>query len=560
MLKNPLLKLDYYKVGHLHQYPKGTEKVYSTWTPRGNTYMPYAERGVFFGLQGFIKKYLIEDMKEFFFDRPREDVIAEYEWFMNNTLFTPNFNAEHLGRLHTLGYMPIEIKALPEGTLVPMRVPMFTIENTGGKDFFWLTNYVETLMSATIWKTCVSATIANKYRQEFDKYAELTGYDPAGVQFQGHDFSYRGMAGDEAGQLSGAGHLLSFTGTDTIPAILYLMNYYNADIENGIVGTSIPATEHSVMCAGGIENEYETIKRLITETYPAGFVSIVSDTWDFWGAIENIYKPLKDVIMAREGKVVIRPDSGDPVRIICGYPIFDMSEFAYDEDYNFEDTYDAWYNNSGLGDTEEDHVVTYKGQYLLTKTIKGLMETSKFISEAEAKGAWETLYGIFGGVVNEKGFKELDEHIGLIYGDSITVERQEQILELLHNKGFATTVVLGIGSYTYNYNTRDSLGFAIKATNVVINGVETPIFKDPKTDDGLKKSAKGRVIVVRKTNGDLKLMDEVVYDDLRVPVDAMDYVFRDGEMLIDLSLEEIRDTLRKENKKFANLPAGPPRG
>jgi nicotinamide phosphoribosyltransferase len=249
-LQNPILKTDFYKVGHKDQYPKGTQKVYSTLIPRSNKWMPWADKAIFFGLQGFIKKYLIEDMNVHFFGRSKKEIKQEYSRFMESTLGIKNFNTKHIEDLHDLGYIPLEIKALPEGTSVPMRVPMLSLENTH-KDFFWVTNYFETLISSIVWKTVTSATISHKYRKEFEKYAELTGYDKGFVGFQGHDFSYRGMAGDEAAQLSGSGHLVNFVGTDTIPAISYLENYYLADITKGLVGTSIPATEHSVMCAGG---------------------------------------------------------------------------------------------------------------------------------------------------------------------------------------------------------------------------------------------------------------------------------------------------------------------
>lgn len=486
MKNSPIFKLDFYKTGHHEQYPMGTEKVYSTFIPRSNNYMPYADEAVFFGLQGFIKSYLMDGMDKWFFNQPKDEVVHEYKWFMEKTLGSADFNVDHIAALHDLGYMPLSIKALPEGTLVPMRVSMFTIENTH-PDFYWVTNYVESLMSAIIWKTVVSATISHKYRKEFDFYADKTGYDKFSVNFQGHDFSYRGMGGDEAAQLSGAGHLVNFLGTDTIPAIIYLQNYYNADIEKELVGTSIPATEHSVMCAGGADNEFATIEKLMTETYPAGFISIVSDTWDFFGALENIYRPLKDVIMARDGKVVIRPDSGDPVKIVCGDP-------------------DAP------------------------------------VGSSEYKGAFEILWDIFGGTTTEKGYKLLDSHIGLIYGDAITVERQAQILEQLTAKGFAPTIVLGIGSYTYNMNSRDSLGIAIKATSVTINGIEQAIFKDPKTDDGIKKSPYGKVSVHERFDGKLTQYDES--HDYPGSPDLLELVYEDGVLLKDQSISEIRNRLR----------------
>ena len=276
---------------------------------------------------------------------------------------------------------------------------------------------LETLLSAIIWKPSTSATTAFQYLKTFTRYAQDTVGDDAGfIPWQGHDFSFRGMSGVEDAVMSGAGHLLSFAGTDTIPAIDFLEKYYNANCEKELIGGSVPATEHSVMCMGTQGDEINTFDRLITTIYPTGIVSIVSDTWDFWQVITEFLPVLKDKIMSRNGKVVIRPDSGDPVKIIIG----DKDAIAGSPEY---------------------------------------------------KGAIECMWETFGGTITEKGYKLLDGHIGLIYGDSITTERQLEILEGLKQKGFASyNVVLGIGSYTYEYVTRDTFGFAMKATYGEVNG------------------------------------------------------------------------------------------
>jgi nicotinamide phosphoribosyltransferase len=336
-----------------------------------------------------------------------------------------------------------------------------------------------------LWQPSTSATIAKEYRDLLDAYAEETG-DPSFVQFQGHDFSMRGMGCVESAASSGAGHLLSFVGTDTIPAICHLEEYYNANVENELVGTSIPATEHSVMCAGGDgDGEFATYKRLITEVYPSGFVSIVSDTWDLWSCIGNIIKPMKNEIMARDGRVVIRPDSGDPVKIICGDPL----------------------SNNPMAN----------------------------------KGLIKCLWDIFGGIVNDKGFKVLDSHVGAIYGDSITLDRCKRICEGLKEKGFASTnMVYGIGSYTYQHNTRDSFGFALKSTMCVINGDQKNIYKNPATDDGTKKSNTG-VVAVQKCQGELICVDGLPID--HQVNDLMRDVFVDGVLMIDDTLAEIRARL-----------------
>lgn len=487
------LLCDFYKVSHKDQYPIGTEFVFSTLTPRSNRYFPKADKVVVFGIQSFVKKYLIKYFNEHFFNRSKDDVVAEYKRFIAFTLNTPKVDASHIEDLHDLGYLPIRIKALREGMRAPIKVPVMTIENTD-KRFFWVTNYLETILSNETWLPMTSATIAYAYRELLDTYALDTVGTTEGVGFQGHDFSMRGMGAFEASVNSGMGHLLSFVGTDTIPAIAGLEQYYNANIEKELVGTSIPATEHSVMCAYGDANEFELFKRLMTDVYPNGFFSVVSDTWDFWKVVGEYLPKLKDEVMNRDGRVVIRPDSGDPVLILIGDP---------------------------NGETE-----------------------------LERKGLIEALWDIFGGTVTEKGYKLLDTHIGAIYGDSITLERAEAIVEGLKQKGFASTnVVFGIGSYTYQYNTRDTFGFAVKATHAVVNGEERMLFKDPKTDDGTKKSQRGRVAVLGDSEGNITLVDGLTNESYAVEeyqhFDLLEPVFENGVLLRDQSLEEIRTILHQ---------------
>lgn len=485
----PILLKDGYKVGHKFQYPEGTTMVYSNLTPRKSRNHEIDEI-VFFGLQYFIKEYLMEQFDTNFFKRPKAEVLREYKRRIDTYLGKDSISYEHIETLHDLGYLPLEIKALPEGTLVPMRVPIFTIKNTL-PEFFWLTNMLETLLSNILWKPCTSATTAFQYLKTFNQYAtETVGSDNSFIPWQGHDFSFRGMSGIEDAIMSGAGHLLSFAGTDTIPAIDFLEQYYNANCETELIGGSVPATEHSVMCMGTQDNEIGTFERLITEVYPAGTVSIVSDTWDFWQVITEFLPELKKKILARNGKVVIRPDSGDPVKIIAGDP-------------------------------------------------------EAPVGSPEYKGAVECMWEIFGGTITDKGYKLLDGHIGLIYGDSITTERQLAILESLKQKGFASyNVVLGIGSYTYEYVTRDTFGFAMKATYGEVNGIGRDIYKDPKTDDGTKKSAKGLMQIYRDaTTGKLTLKDQCTWDE--EAQGELKTVFKDGKLTVDWTLAEIRNTVQK---------------
>ena len=503
---SPILLKDGYKVGHKFQYPEGTTLVYSNLTPRKSR-NPQMEEVVFFGMQYFIKEYLINQFRDDFFNRPKEEVVNAYARRMDNYLGKDSIPHDHIGALHDLGYLPLEIKALPEGTLVPMKVPVFTIKNTK-PEFFWLTNMLETLLSAITWKPCTSATTAFHYFKTFTRYAQETVGDDLGfVPWQGHDFSFRGMSGIEDALMSGAAHLLCFTGTDTIPAIDFLEEYYHADCTSELVAGSVPATEHSVMCMGTEDGEIETFERLITKVYPSGPVSIVSDTWDFWQVITEFLPKLKEHILARDGKVIIRPDSGDPVKIVIG-----------DED-------------ATPGSPEH----------------KGVIQCM-----------WET----FGGTITKQGYRLLDPHIGLIYGDGITTERQDAILEGLKQKGFASyNIVLGLGSFTYEYVTRDNFGFAMKATYGEVNGTGRDIFKSPKTDDGTKLSAKGLLqVFIHPLTGRLQLKDRCTWEE--EAQGELKTVFKDGQLLVDWTLEQIRTRIKNhlndgpQNTIPANRPDG----
>jgi nicotinamide phosphoribosyltransferase len=204
---------------------------------------------VVFGTQYLIKEYIIDNWNKNFFFRPKAEVIGELRRVLDFTLGKGAVDVSLFEELHDLGYLPLHIKALPEGTLCPMRVPMMTIINTKPR-FYWLTNFIETLTQTVLWQGITSATIAREYKKLLRKYWENTSDAPEEfLGFQAHDFSMRGMSSVETGAISGAGHLTSFTGTDTITSILFLERYYNANIEKEIVGTSVPATEHAVTCA-----------------------------------------------------------------------------------------------------------------------------------------------------------------------------------------------------------------------------------------------------------------------------------------------------------------------
>lgn len=497
-----LIQTDFYKTSHYKMYPEGTTKIYSNFTPRKSR-MKDINHVVVFGIQYLILEYLIKQWNESFFHAPKDEVIGKYKHMMDYTLGKDSVGTDHIAELYDLGYLPLEIKALPEGTLCPIGVPCLTITNTVNHAY-WLVNYLETIISCTLWQPITSATIAYEYKKLLSKYALETTGSSEGVQWQGHDFSMRGMSSLESACLSGAAHLLSFTGTDTIPAIRFLEKFYDANIEKELVGASVPATEHSVMCMGNKEAEIDTFKRLL-DLYPNGILSVVSDTWDLWKVCTEYLPALKTQILARDGKLVIRPDSGDPVDIICGK------------------------------------------ENLFGNIIQQLTGVSNVQDKHEHRGVIELLWDVFGGTTNEQGYKVLDPHIGAIYGDSINLDRAEKICERLKNKGFASTnIILGIGSYTYQYNTRDTFGFAMKATYGEVNGDGREIFKDPITDDGTKKSAKGLLCVFKEYDdanpqGSLHLKDQCnMVEELDGELKT---VFKDGELLIKYSLNEIRNRM-----------------
>lgn len=487
MINNYVMNwIDAYKFDHRRQYPAGTTEILSNFTPRASR-VKGIDRVVFFGLQAFLDDFI--EAFENFFDGDIDEICTQYEQNLTEVLGPNNIGTDHIRALHELGYVPLEFKAVPEGMRVPLRVPMFTVTNTH-PDFFWLVNYFESAISAAVWLPCTSATQAAHMRDLLEHWDAETGGDGSGVDFQLHDFSFRGLSSIESAASSGAGHLLSFLGSDSIIAKDWIKYHYSASEP---VVLSVAATEHSVMCAGGDETEYETYNRLL-DLYPSGIVSIVSDTWDLWNVLTDILPRLKEKIMARDGKVVIRPDSGDPADILCGFEA--QANQVSEADY----------------------------------------------TPAE-KGVIEILWDLFGGTVNADGYKVLDPHIGAIYGDSITYDRADDICRRLAAKGFASSnVVFGVGSYTYQYVTRDTFGFAMKATNAIINGEEKPIYKSPVTDNGTKKSAKGRLAVVRDPNDEIVLVDELPAG-FEPEGNMLETVWKDGEFVKAYSFDEVKQNL-----------------
>lgn len=500
---NPFLATDGYKTGHIFMYPENTQQVYSNFTPRSNRHAPNGIKDiVVFGPEMVMKQVDIL-FKEGFFNRPKYTVCKEIQEEYSLYLGT-DYYIDHIESLHDLGYLPIAVKALPEGTIVSPGIPVLTIYNTE-PEFFWLTNFLETLISNLLWKPMTSATIAYEYKKVLLQGALRTDSENLGfVDFQGHDFSMRGMDSLEATISSGLGHATSFLGSDSLPVIYGARKYYSAE---GFVVGSVNATEHSVMCAGTREDEIGTFRYLMKK-FPTGILSIVSDTWDLWKVCTEYLPLLKEEILKRDGKIVIRPDSGDPADIVCGYNSLEYYEITEDRQRNSE--------------------------------------------HPSYKGVVELLWDLFGGHVNAQGYKVLDSHIGVIYGDSITLSRAQEIITRLEKKGFASTnIVLGIGSFTYQYNTRDTFGFAMKATQVIVNDEERVIYKDPVTDDGTKKSAAGLLRVDLNSKGEYTLTDRVSnYEQVR---GELQLIYMDGRFIRRTPFIDIRSRLTDKLRKQLDI-------
>jgi nicotinamide phosphoribosyltransferase len=461
-------------------------------------------------------KWLHDEFQENFFNKDSSEVL---KFVKDMSLYLGmEYNGEHFKQLHDLGYLPIKVKALPEGIETNPNIPHMTFINTVD-GFAWLTLYLETIVSSLAWKPSTAATIAKLYRRQAEEWVMKT--DPEKmwlVDYMCHDFSARGL--DPMSQyLIGLGHATSFRGSDTLP-VIPAARYFYGEPEDQVCINSVNASEHSVSTTKIFTVGEQQMIADWLKIFPKGILSIVSDTFDLWKLITEYLPANKEAIMARDGKLVIRPDSGDPVDIICGINTrFDSSNITGKE------------------------------------------------PEAQWKGVIELLWDIFGGTINEQGYKVLDPHIGAIYGDSITTERQVQIYKRLADKGFAATnIVLGVGSFTYQFNTRDTLGFAAKGAWFEVkeeckdicegyptcetSKCKTPeyksynIYKDPITDDGTKKSLKGLLCVKESENGDLVCLTEQTWE--QEDQGLLQTIYEDGKFYNQTTLEQVRNRLKNE--------------
>ena len=460
-MKNIILMGDSYKYSHYLQYPEKTEYVYSYIEARKSTIGEDFKGTLFFGLQGFLKKYLSKPITKENIDEAEKIVTVHGLPFYRQ-------GWEYILEKYD-GYLPVTIKAVREGTFVPLSNVLVSIVNTD-KNCWWLTSFLETALLRAVWYPTTVATISFETKRVIKKYLEETADDLSGLPFKLHDFGARGVSSGESAEIGGASHLVNFMGTDTIESIMWLMKYYN--IEN-MPGFSIEAMEHSTVTSWGqgFENEKKAFSNMIDKCGGEGkLYACVSDSFDIYNAVENTWgKELKDKVIEKGGTVVIRPDSGDPVE------------------------------------------VTAKVIELLGKT--------------------------FGYTVNSKGYKVLHPSVRIIQGDGVNYYSIKEILENYKKLGWsADNIAFGMGGALLQKLDRDTFSFAMKCSEITVDGISRDVYKNPVTDK-TKSSKKGRLKLVR-----IKGVYQTVLDCGWNDYDTNEFtkVYNEGRLLVDLTLEDIR--------------------
>lgn len=554
---NPLYEADGYKVGHPNMIAPNTVREAFNWIPRNLKYMHPSIDKIMSGGQQMVWRYIHSNFQEFFFNRPESEV-EKFGRDMSAYLMQP-YNSKHFHDLYKLGHLPVTIQSLPEGIFTNPNIPH--IQGITDDNFAWLGLYLETLMSKLAWQLPTAGTLAAKFKQNAVEWVKKTDVENLWLaDFMCHDFHSRG--GNPFTSIAvGLGHAFSNSGSDTLNVIPASRYYYDFGEEDMPI-YSVNASEHSVTCTGiffyekklregklnheiekyyshdatstgSVENpDYLAIAELLNlrdwlQKFPKGILSVVSDTMDLWKVCTHILPRLKEEIMARDGKLVIRPDSGDPIDITCGRLGYKIEKDGVYESYFKED-----HGNGSWRDRKVD------------------------ISVPEAKGVVELLSEVFGYTVNKQGYKVLDPHIGMIYGDSINLDRQIKIYERLASKGFsATNVVLGVGSFTYVYITRDQAGYAAKGswfeTEEKTTGRDFEkthreqfnIYKDPITDDGTKKSLKGFQFVYVNNDGEIVTQGEVSEEKAFSDANLLKIIYKNGKFSNQTTLTEIRERI-----------------
>lgn len=486
---NPMLLIDFYKAVHAEMLPVKITKSVSYFTPRMSRVRMW-NKVVMFGLQGFVKTYLIDYFNERFFERPIDEVISEYERIMDASLGKGVYGLQKIKDLHALGYLPIEIWALPEGTKVPMHVPMFCITNTHD-DFAWLPQALESLISAEAWHPMLAATVGATYRGIVNKFYDETCDDSVSRNKALGSFDFRGEECTDSAIKAAAGWCLSFVNTATVPVIPYLEKLYNCDCTKEPVAFGSPSTEHAVMCSNyAVDGDEVTLlKRLLSEIYPDTSFSAVLDSYDYWNVIDNVLPQIKPEIMAHNGCMLMRGDSGDCIEVVT------------------KTVFKLWDEFGGT--------INSKGYKVLDPHVKAIYGDSITIQRCER------IYEI----LKDNGFAASNVALG-VGSFSFQCVEEDGIL-----KPF----------------TRDTFSSCIKATYCEIDHKPYPIFKNPK-EGGFKKSQKGCCLVYKNDNGELCYKDEYTWEEASCnSKQELKVIFRNSELLIDDSLANIRNRLHNNN-------------
>ena len=566
---NSILMTDFYKATHMMQYREGITHFTSYLTPRGSRF-DSINGMVVFGIANFVNEYLVKNFNENFFNLNSKTIEREVADTLCNGLGYPTEMAsrtvEKIMGLYKLGYLPIELNGLPEGTICPMGVPAIEILSTH-EDFAWVAQSIESLLSCEFWHPAVSATIGHEYAKIAKAAYKETVDNTISYRTAMCDFSMRGQESNASAVASGAAFLASFNNCSTIQSRGYIRENY-CD-EKPIVMCGLTSTEHSVMCSDFAicGDERETYRRLLTEVYPNTSFAAVCDSYDFWNVVTNILPSLRDEIEAHNGFLGVRHDSDEPVHALCGIQRIEINDnghcIGFEDDADFEDfiydfvndswpkketkPFEVYFHYYQRSSEERYDGKVFEGVYKIIPIefefgdrgfeVVKLRDTMTW----EDKGMVQALYELFGGYTNDKGYKVINPKIKAVYGDSITIPRAKEIYRRLKDNGFAANnVSLGVGSFSMQCLeengvlkpfTRDSFSIAVKATYCTYvnkNGeeVEIPIFKNPKGCEG-KKSLKGLCRVV-ENNGNISViqeLDKIGYDDLKDKSLMVNYFF-----------------------------------
>lgn len=567
----PWLLTDFYKLTHILQYRPELRELTSYLTPRGSR-LKGVDKVVFFGLSAYVHSYVVENFNKNFFNRKFEDCecdireVLELGLGYSDEMIDKTINA--FRALHNCHYLPVEIKAVAEGTLVPMGVPCLEIKSTDPQ-FFWVGQALEASLSAAIWHPMVSATIAREYRkiarEAFAKTVE-NGIDERTAMC---DFSMRGQESNESAVNASVAWLTSMWNSSTVAARKHIQNVYGKC--DGIV-RGLTSTEHSVMtshaCLDG-GDEIPTFKYLF-DLYKNVSFAAVCDSYDFWNVLTNILPNNFMKEIDERGKrgvfIGVRHDSAEPVDALCGIPVVEENKYVHHISKCVP-------HNLPNGLKKKYLVLNPKGKdYIATwDNIYGRWETEHRPRTWEEKGMVETMYEIFGGTVNSKGYKVLNPGIKAVYGDSITITRAKEIYERLAAKGFAANnVSLGVGSFSFQALenedgtlspfTRDTFSVAIKCTHskyikrqwyddgyegdiwhCSVEEAERFVYKDP-ANFSQKKSQRGLCQIYFDENGELTYKDEMYEKDLIGKNSALITYFKNGKEYKQ-NFEEVRRTI-----------------